>query len=82
MGREGASASFYKQRERLIKSPYISPFRHPFRADVTIWTMAGKGEVLYDSIVEFAGKMGGLGGNIAGFYAVNDAPHDILLMGK
>ncbi|KAB8297784.1 hypothetical protein EYC80_001583 [Monilinia laxa] len=81
VGSEGNSASFYRERESLIKSPYISPLRHPFSTNVAIWMMVGKGEILNDTIVGFAGKMGGVEGNKVGLYEVDDAPHDILLMG-
>ncbi|KAI9649759.1 hypothetical protein NHQ30_002340 [Ciborinia camelliae] len=81
LGSEGTSASLYRKREKLIKSPYLSPLRHPFRTNAAIWMMVGKGEVLYDQIVEFAGKMGGVEGNKVGLYEVDNAPHDILLMG-
>ncbi|ESZ97738.1 alpha/beta hydrolase fold-3 domain containing protein [Sclerotinia borealis F-4128] len=82
VGSRGTAASLNRERERLIKGSYVSPLRHPFRTSVAMWIMVGKGEVLYDSIVEFAERMGGVEGNKVGLYEVDNAPHNILLMGS
>ncbi|KAF4628224.1 hypothetical protein G7Y89_g9928 [Cudoniella acicularis] len=64
-----------------ITGPWFSPLRHPFATKVPIWMMTGTAEVLTDTIVDFAGRMRSVEGNKIGLHEVQNAPHDIFLVG-
>ncbi len=61
--------------------PYLSPRQHPFSTMTPLWIMVGGAEVLYDSIVDFVGRMRGMEGNRVKLYEAPNAPHDIFFMG-
>jgi len=71
----------YIPRSMDITGPWFSPLRHPFATAVPIWMMTGSAEVLIDTIVAFAGRMRSVEGNKIGLHVVENAPHDIFLVG-
>ncbi|TVY83680.1 Esterase [Lachnellula suecica] len=71
----------YIPKSMDLMGPWFSPLRHPFATKVPIWMMTGVAEVLTDTIVEFASRMKDIAGNRIGLYEVQNAPHDIFLVG-
>lgn len=64
-----------------VSSPYISPFQAPFKSEVPLFISACGAESMYESIVQFAEKMKGVGGLIK-LNIVDDAPHDLLAIAE
>lgn len=62
--------------------PYMSPMLHPFKTGVPTFFQCGDAEVLYHDIVETYQKFNDVKGNVIGFHAEPNAPHDIALVGK
>lgn len=63
-------------------NPYISPLFGPFATPVPLFIQTGTCEVLYQDDVELAQKFGEIKGNVVELDVVQDAPHDIALIGN
>jgi len=62
--------------------PYISPLHSPFPVDVPIWITCGSIESLRPEIKAFEEKMKAIPGNIVELLEVENAPHDIFIVGN
>ncbi|KAI1109302.1 Alpha/Beta hydrolase protein [Nemania sp. NC0429] len=58
---------------------YISPIGDPFHTGVPIFIHGGTAEGLYDTISEFAGKMGRVDGNRVRFHSTDFTTHNLIM---
>ena len=75
------SVNAYVPKSMDPSDPWFSPLQHPFSTEVPLWIMVGGAEVLYNTIVGFAGRMRSVKGNKVTVYEVPNAPHDIVFVG-
>ena len=76
------SVNAYVPKSIDPSNPWFSPLQHPFSTEVPLWIMVGGSEILYDTIVGFAGRMRSGEGNKVTVYEVPNAPHDIVFVGQ
>lgn len=64
-----------------LRHPYIQAFGNPFSTTAQIFITVGESEIFAPSVIRFAQQMSNIQGNRIRCEIVQNAPHDVLLMG-
>jgi acetyl esterase/lipase len=64
-----------------LDGPYLSPSLHPFPTRTAIFVQSGGAEVILDTNIEFVERFQKVSGNKVVHWVLQDAPHDVFLLG-